>query len=256
MFFTKKTISLAIPTPCHENWEEMTPMQNGKFCSNCQKKVIDFSLMSDREIIAYFEGQNGIVCGRMTQSQLARPLSYQPAKQTAALAKFVFSFLSILAVKNAVAQTPLYVTNAPISKHENMDIATTTEIDTTKAQDEIIIEGTVVDSIKNEGAYPANIILLDDSLKSTGIGTTTDVDGNFSLRLTPQKAGESIHLLVSALGYERKYFNYVINKENENFRILVKVAITNHFIGLISYKPPTLKQKIKRFFSRRKKAKD
>ena len=246
----------------------MTPMQNGKFCSNCQKKVIDFSLMSDREIIAYFEGQKGTVCGRMTQSQLARPLSYQPAKPTAGLAKFVFSFLSILAVKNAVAQTQLYVTNAPISKHENMDIAITTEIDTTKAQDEIIIEGTVVDSLENEGVYPANILLLDDSLKPTGIGTTTDFDGNFSLRLTPKKAGESIHLLVSSLGYETKYFNYIINKENGKFSVhlkenTIKMEI-NHLqsrtTGMTVTIPkevkPTLKQKIKRFFSRRKKAKD
>ena len=44
----QKQTSLYIPKPCHEDWNKMTPTQQGKFCSSCSKQVIDFSLMSDQ----------------------------------------------------------------------------------------------------------------------------------------------------------------------------------------------------------------
>ena len=39
----KKQLTLSIPTPCTEDWNNMTPDKNGKFCAACQKTVVDFS---------------------------------------------------------------------------------------------------------------------------------------------------------------------------------------------------------------------
>ena len=49
----QKQTSIYIPKPCHEDWNTMTPTQQGKFCSACSKEVIDFSLMSDNQILIY-----------------------------------------------------------------------------------------------------------------------------------------------------------------------------------------------------------
>jgi len=51
----------------------MHPVEKGRFCDSCQKKVVDFSDMSDREIAAFFKKPStGSVCGRFMTDQLDR----------------------------------------------------------------------------------------------------------------------------------------------------------------------------------------
>ncbi len=45
---------ISIAKPCHEKWEEMTPQNNGAFCGQCSKVVIDFTKMTDDEVQNYF----------------------------------------------------------------------------------------------------------------------------------------------------------------------------------------------------------
>lgn len=68
-----KKFMLSIPTPCHENWEQMTPQERGRFCAACQKTVVDFTNMSDRQVVEYFKKANN-VCGRFNTTQLEREI--------------------------------------------------------------------------------------------------------------------------------------------------------------------------------------
>jgi hypothetical protein len=71
-------IQISIPQPCHEDWQKMTAAEQGKFCGACQKTVVDFSTMSDGEIVRLFEQKKGKLCGRFTTTQLERPI--EPTK--------------------------------------------------------------------------------------------------------------------------------------------------------------------------------
>ncbi|MBJ2176132.1 energy transducer TonB [Aureibaculum sp. A20] len=67
----KKQLHISIPKPCHEDWHEMTPNQQGKFCNSCAKTVVDFTKKSVTEIQSFFiENQGKKVCGRFQQKQL------------------------------------------------------------------------------------------------------------------------------------------------------------------------------------------
>ena len=67
----KPHFNIAIPKPCHEDWEQMTPKDKGRFCQNCSKVVIDFSQKSPSEIQDYLETyKHQKLCGRFYQSQL------------------------------------------------------------------------------------------------------------------------------------------------------------------------------------------
>ena len=59
-----------IPLPCSENWESMTPIEKGRFCANCQKVVIDFTQLSNEEIIQTFRQQPKELCVRIYRKQL------------------------------------------------------------------------------------------------------------------------------------------------------------------------------------------
>lgn len=70
-----KNIQLHIPEPCHENWDQMSPVDKGRFCGSCQKQVVDFSVMSDRQIAEFFKRPStGSVCGRFMTEQLDRAI--------------------------------------------------------------------------------------------------------------------------------------------------------------------------------------
>ncbi len=76
-----KNILLHIPEPCHEDWAAMKPEDKGRFCASCCKTVVDFSLMSDREVLAYLADAAGKTCGRFTADQLQRDLMPPQAKR-------------------------------------------------------------------------------------------------------------------------------------------------------------------------------
>ena len=69
----KQKIQISIPEPCQEGWQNMTPVEKGRFCASCQKTVLDFTYLSDNEIINLV-AKNDNLCGRINVSQLNRNL--------------------------------------------------------------------------------------------------------------------------------------------------------------------------------------
>lgn len=87
-----KKLQLTIPKPCHENWDAMTPVQQGKFCGSCEKQVVDFSDMSDRQVAEFFKKPStGSVCGRFMSDQLDR--SIEIPKKRIPWVKYFFQFV-------------------------------------------------------------------------------------------------------------------------------------------------------------------
>lgn len=70
-----KKFQLHVPEPCHEDWNEMTPEAQGKFCGACKKSVVDFTGMSDGQVAEFFKKATGSVCGRFHEDQLDRDIS-------------------------------------------------------------------------------------------------------------------------------------------------------------------------------------
>lgn len=72
----KKSVKISIAEPCHADWSEMTPNEQGKFCASCAKPVIDFSSSSDMEIVQFLNAHKGQkTCGRFKANQLDRPMT-------------------------------------------------------------------------------------------------------------------------------------------------------------------------------------
>lgn len=68
---TSNEIKITIPKPCHEDWNKMTPNEQGSFCGKCCKTVIDFTNKSPEEIKnTLLAEREKKVCGRFTTNQL------------------------------------------------------------------------------------------------------------------------------------------------------------------------------------------
>ncbi len=53
----------------------MIPDSDGRYCSHCQKTVIDFTGWSDDELYQFLVRKNQAVCGRLYHFQLNRPIA-------------------------------------------------------------------------------------------------------------------------------------------------------------------------------------
>lgn len=99
-----KAIQLSVAEPCHENWDNMTPDQKGRFCGSCQKQVVDFTHMSDRELVQFFKKPStGSVCGRFMDDQLERDIVI-PKRRLPWIKYLMQIFLPVLFVSKAGAQ--------------------------------------------------------------------------------------------------------------------------------------------------------
>src|SRR5947209_305291 len=98
-----KKMNVNIANPCHENWDAMTATEKGKFCTSCQKTVVDFTNMNDNEIIQFFSRTKGSVCGRLTDKQLSKDLVLPPKSIPWIKYFFRFTFPAfILSLKSCI----------------------------------------------------------------------------------------------------------------------------------------------------------
>ena len=87
---------IKIPVPCDADWQKMTPQSSGKFCSSCEKVVVDFSRMSDAEIKKYFiTYSDQKTCGRFKASQVDRQLK-TPRRNYFTVLSAAFSRIHVL----------------------------------------------------------------------------------------------------------------------------------------------------------------
>ena len=67
-------MQLHIPQPCPASWEHMQPTEKGRHCAACAKQVIDFTGMTDAEVLACIQSAAAPVCGRVAPGQLDREI--------------------------------------------------------------------------------------------------------------------------------------------------------------------------------------
>lgn len=98
--------SIQIPSPCHEDWNQMLPAEQGRFCQSCEKTVVDFSQMSDEQVLNYFKlkQQNSErVCGRFRAEQVSKPVQIQWQSWPRSLQRFAMALVAVVLLGGASA---------------------------------------------------------------------------------------------------------------------------------------------------------
>jgi hypothetical protein len=190
-----RNLSLSIPQPCSEKWDNFTPTSNGGFCSSCSKVVVDFSKMTDHEIIRFLSKKQTQTCGRFRSDQLNKIYSYQPTVSiNPGLTLFkagALSLLLLLVSKQTYAQGEVRKTQTEVIQNESHSSNKFNE------KSSFTVRGIVKDEEGNP--MPGTSVIL----KGTVHGISTDADGRFEF---PIKLKPGDVLICSFIGYDTEEF--------------------------------------------------
>jgi CarboxypepD_reg-like domain/Secretion system C-terminal sorting domain len=223
-----KKIQLSIAEPCHENWDNMSPVDKGKFCGSCQKQVVDFSMMSDRQVAEFFKKPStGSVCGRFMNDQLDREIEIPKKRIPWVKYFFQIALPAFLVSVKASAQTQKtgkskQVTTDTTRKSINNEFRTLGMVATNicikpimgdtiiqPVKGEIAIKTIIKGKVVDENGQPVPFANIETG--RIGVGIMADSNGVFELDKNLLAADKK--LFVSSVGFESK--EIIISKKDE-----------------------------------------
>ncbi len=171
-------LQLSIPEPCHENWQQMTATEKGRFCNACAKEVVDFSKMTDIQVLNYFTTiTNENVCGRALPEQLDRTISRTdtPKKKLFWYWNYIIMFFMLFGKGNAVKAQGGIRPGTEITPVKQNDIRGQMVAGETGSR---VISGKVTDIDGNPISF-ASI-----KIKGTNTGVSADANGVYMIKVS------------------------------------------------------------------------
>ncbi|WP_020605504.1 carboxypeptidase-like regulatory domain-containing protein [Spirosoma spitsbergense] len=194
-----KPVRLTIPTPCQQPWQDMTIDGSGRFCASCQKTVVDFSTLTDQQVINLLAQQNGSGCGRFRAGQLGRVLSVDPPALRSPAR--IFSLLTAGLLGFQAARADMLPTPPEPTRQHITDLAAHLVLpvmgEETMTDSVRVITGRVVEKTIKE-VLPGAFV----SIQGTSISTNTNAEGNFQLRIPAEYNDKVITLRIGWIGYK------------------------------------------------------
>lgn len=159
---------IQIPKPCHADWGEMRPTQQGAFCSSCSKEVVDFTKMNDEEVKSYFlQTSTGSTCGRFRTEQIHRIRISLPDN---IFIQKIAGWKKFMAVVMLAFGSMLFGCDVDVNKHTQGEIEIQKPLNTKLTDDTIAIHSTEMLGMiampidtpvvieKDKKAYPVPVI--------------------------------------------------------------------------------------------------
>lgn len=255
-------MKVSIPNRCNKNFDSFERTLNGGFCKDCQKEVIDFTLMSKTEIKNYLLNNKGQVCGRFTSKEInLSPTKYRKVKR--GLLASSLSLLSVIIPSQLLAQqnnsqklSQLTEINSKVFNKNKKPVqevlSRTSELAKLR---KIEISGTLVD------IEQAPLIGAPVHIVGTKKGQTTDLDGNFKLQIDVVTT-DTLHLQFNYVGFKslnifldpnKNKFDLgkIVLEQNEALMLesitwMGTIVTTNNASGIVKALPKKVWNKIKK----------
>jgi hypothetical protein len=234
-----KHVQLTVENPCHENWENMSPSEKGRFCGSCQKQVVDFTGMTDSQVAVFFKKPStGSVCGRFMQDQLDRDFEI-PRKRIPWIKYFFTVALPAFLVSRSAAQdtkpTLMGDTTAVVSCDRSPVLMGKIAFPETVKPVPVSIRGSVLD---NTGTPVVGASVV---IKGASIGTAADAEGKFRFTNVNTKGG--IVLIASAIGFNSQEIKVNSSDSIADIRLELQQAIMGDIVVVGMISPRKVKKK-------------
>jgi hypothetical protein len=188
-----QSIHVTLPEPCQENWDAMDKVGKGRFCMSCQKTIVDFTAMTDQEMLQFFRQSVSHPCGWFANDQLNRTIAlprpqrfWMPHLLRLLLPAFLLTQRTNAHAHGPANQRELPVATAPFlaSQHQNLPQSN-------------LLRGRVSNRTNGKPIAYARI-----KIKGLSITATTDSKGFFTLAILSRT--KNCILQISCTGYQKK----------------------------------------------------
>ncbi|MPR32503.1 hypothetical protein [Salmonirosea aquatica] len=199
---------IQLDNPCSESWDSMTPTPTGRFCQNCTKNVIDFTGLSDDQVLAILKKSKGTLCGRVEETQLNRYLisrtesSFSTRLFKALAGLFLLTTTKSLAQEpivkqpRALVQTPTGWRQDAVSLANNPDYAL-----------KVRLQARLISSETQKPAPNALVALMlpprNGYSRSVSV-TTSDAEGFFEMTIPDSLVDQSTKLAITHVDFARQ----------------------------------------------------
>jgi hypothetical protein len=197
-----KNVQLKVDEPCSADWGRMRAEDQGRFCGSCQKTVVDFTLMTDQQVLDWLARPKDFTskdatpgaptCGRFTPDQLNRELV--SARQPNRLKLWQWLLAGLLLSTEAQAQTK--PANPPIVQRDTTGLGELIMGKMAALPHPLTLpdtlRGRLVDMATGQPAAYATITT------SARHRVAADAEGRFAI---PSSSIAGKHLNISCIGY-------------------------------------------------------
>lgn len=228
-----KTVQFQIPEPCHQNLDQAPMLPGGRYCQNCEKTIVDFTEMTDMELVRHYQKHKGRICGTFLPEQLNRPMPLPTPPSKYRHLKNIGALLSGLMFFN-VGQTQ------PLSLSPPAQLALSQSIEEEKAtiSKPTVLSGKVMDS-SGEALMFANIACYINGGLSHG--TQSDMEGNFQMEVP---ADTKFSLTFTHIGHVSKTLSYdqIMNTDSPVLNVKLLLGVKLPEIVVVAPQKGTMQQ--------------
>lgn len=222
--------TVTIPQPCHESWAAMTPAAQGRHCAACDKVVVDFTRLTDAEVVAFLSQAGGSNCGRFRAEQLRRPLRVTPTGP--APRRWLAAALAVLGLGMAGPVAAQNRSAAPQEQRVLLGETVAAPSALVPALPPVVVRGRVVDQ---ENGQPLPGVTI--SVLGTTLATATAADGTFELQV-PRSAFTGrkprLHIQAAFVGYQMQD---VTRKLGHDVFLNLELKMQGIMLGGIAFVP-------------------
>ena len=198
--------AFSIPQPCAQPWAAMPATATGRHCGACATEVVDFTRLSDAEILAYLARRgSGPVCVCVLPAQLAAPV---PPRWR----RWLLAGLALLGWQAPAQAGP------PV-----LPPAAETGGNSAKPGGQVVVRGAVIDDQNGQPVARARVFI-----KGTKYGTETDEQGRFELVMAekwpPLKGGKLVlHIEASPFDFQPQDLTVALHRPAKPVTLTVRL---------------------------------
>ena len=216
----------------------MLPNENGRFCNHCQHAIVDFSRMSNVQVLEIMAKPDAPKCGRWHKSQLNTVLRLPQLAEHRIWPRLAVGAMLVLATMPhaLLAQAPAKQVETVLPSgqtiYNNPEALKKGQQEAASQEDSVIFTGKVVWRETGDGAE-----FLVVKIKDRAIGCMTDEDGNFKLQVPRGEFPDHVLVQVYEMGndilfeepfmMQDKHVTILVEREKEEFLLGVMIRMTD-----------------------------